>query len=97
MLAGALVGFAVGVAIGIGSNALDTPVLAPFVGAAVGVFAAAIVTGVLGISGARKRGRQEATRRELSHMRLRDEAHRGWIEGIDLTAEAPRPPRTPDS
>jgi hypothetical protein len=97
MFAGALVGFVVGAAIGLGSNAIDAPVLMPFVGAAAGVIVAALVVGVLGISGARRRGRQEATRRELGHMRLRDEAHRGWIDGIDLAAEAQRPPRrTPD-
>lgn len=96
MLLGALVGFAIGAALGLGSTALDAPVLMPFVGAAAGVVVAAVVIGVLGISGARERGRQEATRRELGHLRLRDEAHRGWIDGIDLSAEAPQPPGTRD-
>jgi hypothetical protein len=96
MLAGALVGFAIGAVVGLGSNALDAPVLLPFVGAAAGVLAAALVMGVLGFSGARERGKLESTRRELAHMRLRDEAHRGWIEGIDLSAEAPRPPQSRD-
>jgi hypothetical protein len=95
MLAGAAIGFAVGAVVGLGSSALDAPVLLPFVGAAAGVMVAALVMGVLGFSGARERGKLESTRRELAHMRLRDEAHRGWIEDIDLTAEAPRPPRDP--
>ena len=95
MLAGAVLGFAIGAVVGLGSNALDAPVLLPFVGAAAGLLVAALVMGVLGFSGARERGKLEATRRELSHMRLRDEAHRGWIEGIDLKAEAPPREREP--
>jgi hypothetical protein len=92
MLAGAFLGFAIGAMVGLGSTALDAPVLMPFVGAAVGVLVAAIAVGVLGMSGARERGRQRASQRELAHQRLRREAHRGWAEGIDLTAET-RPRR----
>jgi len=87
MLAGAILGFAIGAMVGLGSTALDAPVLMPFVGAAIGVVAAAIVVGALGMSGARERGRQQASRRELAHQQLRREAHHGWAEGIDLTAE----------
>jgi hypothetical protein len=89
MLAGAVIGFAIGAVVGLGSNALDAPVLLPFVGAAAGVLVAAVVMGLLGFSGARERGRLESTRRELAHLRLRDEAHRGWISDVDLKAEAP--------
>jgi hypothetical protein len=89
MLAGAVVGFGIGAVVGLGSNALDAPVLLPFVGAAAGVLVAAVVMGLLGFSGARERGRLESTRRELHHLRLRDEAHRGWISDVDLGAEAP--------
>lgn len=96
MLAGAVIGFGIGAVVGLGSNALDAPVLLPFVGAAAGVLVAALVMGVLGFSGARQRGKLEATRRELSHLRLRDEARRGWIEGIDLGAEAPPRRRDPN-
>ena len=96
MLAGAVIGFAIGATVGLGSSALDAPVLLPFVGAAAGVLVAALALGVLGFSEARERGKLQATRRELSHMRLRDEAHRGWVEGIDLAAEASRrPPHEP--
>jgi hypothetical protein len=94
MLAGAAIGFAIGAAVGLGSSALDAPVLLPFVGAAAGVLVAAIVMGMLGLSGARERERLAATRRELAHLRLRDEAHRGWIADVDLQAEAP--PRNRD-
>jgi hypothetical protein len=97
MLAGAVIGFGIGAVAGLGSNALDAPVLLPFVGAAAGVLVAALVMGVLGFSRARERGKLESTRRELAHMRLRDEAHRGWIEGIDLADEARSRPRRRDS
>jgi hypothetical protein len=93
MLGAGVVGFVIGAVAGLGSSTLDAPVLMPFVGAAVGVLVAAVVTSIFGISGARERGRQQATRRELAHRRLRHESHQGWIEGIDLTAEAPPPRR----
>src|SRR3954454_6843031 len=87
MLAGAVVGFLIGASVGLGSTALDAPVLMPFVGAAIGVLVAAIVVGAIGMSGARERGRQLAIERELAHQQQRREAHRGWADGIDLTAE----------
>jgi zinc transporter ZupT len=89
MLLGGLLGFVIGAVAGLGSSALDAPVLMPFLGAAAGVLLGAVVTSILGFSGARERGREQATRRELAHRRLRHESHQGWIEGIDLTAETP--------
>jgi hypothetical protein len=93
MLVGAGLGFVIGALAGLNSTALDAPVLSPFIGAAVGVLVAALAVGALGLSAARERGRLEATRRERGHTLQRAEAHRGWVEGIDLTAEAPQPPR----
>jgi hypothetical protein len=95
MIAGAVVGFAVGAVAGLGSSALDGPVLLPFVGAAAGVLVAAVAMGLLGMSDARERGRLESTRRELAHLRLRDEAHRGWVDDIDLADEARQREREP--
>jgi hypothetical protein len=95
MLVGAGLGFLIGALAGLNSTALDAPVLSPFIGAAVGVLVAALVVGALGLSAARERGRLEATRRERGHSRQRTEAHRGWVDGIDLTAEAPAPPTRP--
>ncbi|MEA2423368.1 MAG: hypothetical protein QOF55_2467 [Thermoleophilaceae bacterium] len=92
MLVGALVGFVAGAMAGLSSSALDAPVLLPFAGAGLGVLVAGVAGGLLGAAGARDRGRREASERALLHARLRDEAHRGWIDGIDLTAEAPPPP-----
>src|SRR4051794_24773440 len=93
MLVGAGLGFVIGALTGLNSTALDAPVLSPFIGAAVGVLVAALVVGALGLSASRERGRLEATRRERGHTRQRAEAHRGWVDGIDLTAEAPQPRR----
>jgi hypothetical protein len=92
MLLGALVGFAIGAVTGLSSTALDAPVLLPFAGAAIGVLVAAAIVGVLSFGSAREQGRRRATEQAQSRARLRHAAHDGWIEGIDLTADAPPPP-----
>ena len=99
MFVGALIGFALGVIAGFSSEALDQPVVLPFAGAAIGVAVGALLAGSFGFAGWRGRGRREATERALAHDALREEAHRGWIDDIDLTADAPPPPqryRDPD-
>jgi len=92
MLAGALVGFGIGAVLGLSSVDLAAPVLWPFAGAAVGVLVAALVAGTLGRGTAVERARVMAMERDAGHARFRDEARRGWIEGIDLTADAPPRP-----
>jgi NO-binding membrane sensor protein with MHYT domain len=92
MLLGALIGFGVGAVIGLSSIDLAAPVLWPFAGAAAGVLVAAVVAGALGRGTAVERARQRAVERDAGHARFRDEARRGWIEGIDLTADAPPRP-----
>jgi membrane protein DedA with SNARE-associated domain len=94
MLLGALVGFVVGALAGLSSPDLSAPVLLPFAGAAAGVFAGAVIAATLGLRAGVERGRREASAREATHQRMRREAHRGWIDGIDLSADAPpAPPR----
>src|SRR3954471_19564288 len=93
MLVGAGLGFVIGALAGLNSTTLDAPVLSPFIGAAVGVLVAALVVGALGLSAARERGRLEATRGGRGPPRPRAEAHRGWVDGIALAAEAPQPRR----
>jgi hypothetical protein len=97
MLAGALVGFAIGAMAGLSSNALDAPVLLPFAGAAIGVLVAGVVAGMLGAASGRERVRRQQSEHARGRLRLRDEARQGWIDGIDLTADAPPrpPPRQP--
>jgi hypothetical protein len=92
MFLGALVGFVIGGLIGFGSTALDAPVLLPFLGAAIGVAAGAAVAGLLSIGSTRQEIRRRTTERARSRARVRHAAHDGWIEGIDLTADAPPPP-----
>jgi hypothetical protein len=92
MLLGALVGFGVGAVFGLSSVDLSAPVLWPFAGAAAGVLVAALVVGTLERGAAVERGRRKARERADGHARFRDEARRGWIDGIDLTADAPPPP-----
>jgi hypothetical protein len=93
MFVGALIGFALGAIAGLSSDALDQPVVLPFAGAAIGVAVGALLAGSFGFASWRGRGRREATERAVVHSRLRREAHRGWIDGIDLTADAPPPPQ----
>jgi hypothetical protein len=87
MLLGALVGFAIGALVGLSSTALDAPVLMPFLGAAIGVFVAALVVGVLSFGSARERAAQQASERARAHARVRAAAHDGWISDIDLSDE----------
>jgi acetyl-CoA carboxylase carboxyltransferase component len=94
MLLGALVGFAIGAVIGLGSTALDAPVLLPFAGAAVGVLVAAVIVGVMSVGSAREQAARRASERARAHARLRHAAHDGWIDDIDLTAETRPPPRS---
>lgn len=97
MLVGALAGFVIGAVVGLSSADLAAPVLWPFAGAGGGILLGALLAGTLGRGAAAERGRRQARERALSRERLRREAHRGWIDGIDLTADAPPPPppRTP--
>jgi hypothetical protein len=89
MLLGALLGFAVGAVVGLGSTSLAAPVVLPFAGAAAGV----LLAGTIGMAAGSGRGRREAVERARMHAQLRSAAHEGWEEGIDLTADAPpRPP-----
>jgi hypothetical protein len=92
MLLGAVIGFAVGGVIGLSSVDLAAPVLWPFAGAAGGVLVAAVVAGALGRGSAAERARLRARELDAGHARFRDEARRGWIDGIDLTADAPPRP-----
>jgi hypothetical protein len=92
MLLGALIGFAVGGVLGLSSVDLAAPVLWPFAGAAAGVLVAAVVVGALGRGTAVESARRKARERDAGHARFRDEARRGWIDGIDLTADAPPRP-----
>jgi hypothetical protein len=92
MLLGAVIGFAVGAVVGLSSVDLAAPVLWPFAGAAAGVLIAALVAGTLGRGTAAERARLRARERDAGHARFRDEARRGWIDGIDLTADAPPRP-----
>jgi hypothetical protein len=92
MFLGALVGFAIGALVGLSSTALDAPVLLPFAGAAIGVLVAAVIVGLLSFGTARERATRQADERARSRAQLRHAAHDGWIEGIDLTADAPPPP-----
>jgi hypothetical protein len=56
------------------------------------VLVAASIVGVLSFGSARERATRQADERAQSRARLRHAAHDGWIEGIDLTADAPPPP-----
>jgi hypothetical protein len=88
MLLGALVGFAAGAVAGLGSIDLSSPIVLPFAGAAIGV----LLAGTIGVAAGWGRGRRAAAERAVVHERLRHEAHRGWIDGIDLLNDAPPPP-----
>jgi hypothetical protein len=92
MLLGAVIGFGVGAVVGLSSADLAAPVLWPFAGAAGGVLVAAVVAGTLGRGTAVERSRLRAAERAAGHARFRDEARRGWIDGIDLAADAPPRP-----
>ncbi len=91
MLAGALVGFVAGALAGLSSQDLAAPVVMPFAGALAGVLVAVVVVGSLGVLSGAGRVRRAAgvEERERIHERLRVEAHRGWVDGIDLMADAP--------
>jgi acetyl-CoA carboxylase carboxyltransferase component len=91
MLLGALLGFAIGAAVGLSSTALDAPVLMPFAGAAIGVLVAAVAVGLLSFGSARERAAEQANERARAHARVRAAAHDGWISDIDLGDEF-RPP-----
>ena len=93
MFLGALIGFLVGAVTGLSSNDLDAPVLLPIAGAAIGVFAAALVVGVLSVGSARERAAREASEREQARERVRRAAHDGWIDDIDLRAEGRAQPQ----
>ena len=87
MLVGALAGFLVGAAAGLGSAGdMSAPIVLPLVGALVGV-ALAWVPFAYGSIARRRRATREL---ELAHERIRAEAHRGWIDGVDLSAVTPR-------
>ena len=91
MLAGGVLGFVAGAMIGLQSDALAAPVLLPFVGAlAVDLLiaAAALALGV-------RTHRRDIRALDAVHDHIRAEAHTGWLEGIDLTADAPPRPRRP--
>jgi uncharacterized membrane protein YiaA len=89
MLVGALICFVVGAVVGLSSGDLASTLLLPFAGAAVGV----LVAGTVGVASGWGRGRRQAVERAEVHERLRADAHLGWIEGIDLLADAPPPPK----
>jgi hypothetical protein len=92
MFAGAAIGFVAGALIGFAGTSLDAPIVLPFAGAAIGVFVGALIAGTFGLPAGAERGRRAATARAASHERLRREAHQGWVDGIDLTADAPPRP-----
>ena len=87
MLVGALVGFLVGALAGMGdAGDMSAPVVLPLVGAIAGV-ALAWLPFAWGSVARRRRAVREL---ELAHERIRAEAHRGWIDGVDLAAVRPR-------
>jgi hypothetical protein len=86
VLAGALLGFAVGAVLGVAGTGMSSPVVAPLLGALCGV----VATGVpFMLVGARHR-RAEHELREARHEEFRVAAHDGWIEGVDLSEVGPR-------
>jgi hypothetical protein len=87
MLAGAFAGFVVGAVAGLSEPAdMAAPVVLPLVGALAGV----ALTWLPFAYGARERRRRAARELELAHARIRAEAHRGWIDGVDLGTVTPR-------
>lgn len=91
MLVGALVGFAGGAVLGLQSDQFEAPVLLPFVGALVVEVMIAAVALALG----QRTHRRELRELDATHDRIRADAHRGWLDDIDLTADAPPRPRRP--
>jgi hypothetical protein len=92
MLLGAIAGFAVGALNGFGGPDLSSPVVLPLVGALCGV----VVAGLPFVFAGVLRHRREDRLRQARHDTFRLRAHDGWIEGIDLDADAPVPaPRRP--
>ena len=80
MLFGALVGFVVGGLAGFGSDEMAQPVVLPLVGALAGIALAWLPFAWFEAAGRRSHARD----REREHDRMRVEAHRGWIEDVDL-------------
>jgi hypothetical protein len=80
MLLGALVGFVVGASAGFGSAGMAEPVVLPLVGALAGIALAWLPFAWFEAAGRRSHARD----REREHDQLRVEAHRGWIEDVDL-------------
>jgi hypothetical protein len=92
MLVGAFAGFVIGGILGIGSVDFVSPVVSPLIGAIVGV-----ALGWLPFAySAGARHRRTARELETAHQRLRVEAHRGWVEEVDMSRAMPRPDRDPD-
>jgi integral membrane sensor domain MASE1 len=88
MLVGALAGFVIGALLGIKGEDFASPIVTPFVGAICGV----VVAGLPFVVTATARHRRELRLMEAGHDEFRAKAHDGWIEEVDLTSEAPRPP-----
>jgi hypothetical protein len=87
MLVGALLGFVVGAMAGLG----DTPdMAAPFVLPLVGALAGVALAWLPFAYGEVSRRRRAARELELAHDHIRAEAHRGWIDGVDLSVVRPR-------
>jgi hypothetical protein len=87
MLIGALVGFAIGVVLGVGSAPAMSPlVVFPLVCATAGV-ALAWLPFAYGEGTRRRRQRVELDR---AHDRIRAAAHSGWIEDVDLSVVTAR-------
>jgi hypothetical protein len=87
MLVGAFAGFVIGGILGLSSVDFASPIVSPLLGATVGV-----ALGWLPFAyGAGARRRRVARELELAHERLRVEAHRGWVDDVDMARAMPRP------
>jgi hypothetical protein len=86
MLVGALVGFVIGAVVGLSSPDFSGPVVGPLVGAIAGLALAWVPFAYFEAS----RRRRALRERELEHDRMRVEAHRGWVEGVDIGGVTPR-------
>jgi hypothetical protein len=95
LLLGALIGFVIGGVIGFSSaSSLAAPVVWPFAGAAIGVFATGVLAALVARFTRSGEARPDPLAKALDPARFRQESRQGWVDGIDLASDPPpRPPQ----
>src|SRR6476661_7722933 len=80
LLLGALIGFVIGGVIGFSSESLDAPVIWPFAGAAIGVFATGVVAAIVARATRSRVAPPNSVAEALDPDRFRRQSRQGWVD-----------------